>query len=68
MGNNKYCPIETILGNIKLQPTRGLSAMLAVKYILIDISLLSFSPNFANVTELWNILSAFYLYSTTVPS
>jgi hypothetical protein len=41
--------------------------MLAAEYILIDISLISYSPSFTNITELWNIPSAFYLYSATVP-
>ena len=45
--------------------TRGFqgsrTAMLASEYILIDISLISCSPNFTNITELWNIPSAFYL-------
>ena len=41
--------------------------MLAAEYILIDISLLSCSPNWTNITELWNMPSAFYLYSATVP-
>ena len=44
----------------------GFSAMLASEYILIDISLISFSPSGTNKTELWHITSAFYLYSATV--
>src|SRR4029079_11547416 len=46
---------------------KGFSAMLASEYILIDISLISYSPSFTNITELWNIPSAFYLYPATVP-
>jgi hypothetical protein len=41
--------------------------MLAAEYILIDISLISCSPSCTNITELWNIPSAFYLWSATVP-
>ena len=41
--------------------------MLATEYILIDISLISYSPSFTNLTELWNIPSAFYLYPATLP-
>src|SRR6185436_13663417 len=41
--------------------------MLAAEYILIDISLISYSPICTNITELWNIPSAFYLYPATVP-
>jgi len=41
--------------------------MLAAEYILIDISLISCSPSCTNITELWNIPSAFYLYPATVP-
>jgi len=41
--------------------------MLASEYILIDISLISGSPNCTNITGLWNIPSAFYLYSATGP-
>ena len=40
---------------------KGLSAMLASEHILIDISLISCSPSCTNITELWNIPSAFYL-------
>ncbi len=40
---------------------KGFSAMLAAEYILIDISLISYSPSITNITELWNIPSAFYL-------
>ena len=46
---------------------KGFSAMLAAEYVLIDISLISYSPSFTNITELWNIPSAFYLYPATVP-
>jgi len=41
--------------------------MLASEYILIDISLISYSPSSTNITGLWNIPSAFYLYPATVP-
>jgi len=44
-----------------------LSAMLAVEYKLIDISLISCSPSLTHITRLWNIPSAFYLYPATVP-
>jgi len=40
--------------------------MLASEYILIDITLISYSPSFTNITELWNVTSALYLYSATV--
>ena len=40
---------------------KGLSAMLASEHILVDISLISCSPSCTNITELWNIPSAFYL-------
>ena len=40
---------------------KGFSAMLASEHIRIDISLIGCSPNFTNITELWNIPSAFYL-------
>jgi hypothetical protein len=36
--------------------------MLPEEQILIDISLISCSPGWTNITELWNIISAFYLY------
>jgi len=45
----------------------NLRAMLASEHILIDISLISYNPSFTNITELWNIPSAFYLWSATVP-
>ena len=41
--------------------------MLASEHILIDITLISCSPIFTNITQLWNIPSAFYLWSATVP-
>jgi len=41
--------------------------MLATEYILIDTSLISYSPSFTNITEPWNIPSAFYLYPATLP-
>ena len=47
-------------------PNKGLSAMLASEHILIDISLISYSPSLTNITGLWNIPSAFYLWSATV--
>jgi hypothetical protein len=40
---------------------KGLSAMLASEYILIDMPVLSYSPSFSLTDELWNIPSAFYL-------
>ena len=46
---------------------KGLSVMLAEEYILIDISLINYSSSRTNITELWNIASAFYLYPATVP-
>ena len=52
---------------IKTAGNKGFSAMLASEYVLIDISLISCSPSFTNITELWNIPSAFYLYPATVP-
>ena len=52
-----------IIFNTDIPPAanKGFSAMLASEYILIDISLISCSPSFTNITELWNIPSAFYL-------
>ena len=47
---------------------KGFSAMLASQHILIDISLISCSPSFTNITGLGNIPSAFYLYPATVPA
>ncbi|MFC0775470.1 hypothetical protein [Terrimonas alba] len=38
-----------------------IAALLASEYILIEITLFSCSPNFTNITKLWNIPSAFYL-------
>jgi len=45
----------------KTTANKGLSATLAAEHILIDISLISCSSTFTNITELWNIPSAFYL-------
>ena len=42
--------------------------MLAAEHILIEITLINYSPSFTNITELWNIPSAFYLYPATVPA
>jgi hypothetical protein len=54
-------------GQKKTAYNKGFSAMLASEHILIDISLISCSPSFTNITKLWNIPSAFYLYPATVP-
>jgi len=56
-----------VLVNEAYAANKGFSAMLASEHILIDITLISCNPNFTNITELWNIPSAFYLYPATVP-
>jgi hypothetical protein len=41
---------------------KGLSAMLAAEQILIDISLISCSPNCTNITQLWNLPAGRQVY------
>ena len=41
---------------------KGLSALSAAEHILINISLLSFSPNRTNITELWNLPAGRQVY------
>jgi hypothetical protein len=46
----------------KTAHNKGLSAMLASEYIMIDISLFSCSSIFTNITQLWNLPAGRQVY------